>query len=62
MPKPPKSTPHSDIDGVHRDEKPNVQSAVEAGEGTENLKLARDQSKGKPPHSDDGTNREDRSR
>ena len=27
--KPPKSTPHSDLDGVHRDEKPNVESAVE---------------------------------
>ena len=37
MSKPPKSTPHSDIDGVHRDEKPNVESAVEAGQGTEDL-------------------------
>ena len=62
MPKPPPSTPHSDLDGVHQDERPNVETAIEAGEGTENLALARDQAKGKPPHSEDEPNREDRSR
>jgi hypothetical protein len=51
--KPPKSTPHSDIDGVHRDEKPNVETAQETGETTANLELARAEAKGKPPHSDD---------
>ena len=59
MSKPPKSTPHSDLDGVHEDEKGNVESAEEAGEGTADLALARAQSKGRPPHSDD--QREDRS-
>ena len=52
MAKPPKSTPHSDIDGVHRDEKLNLESAEEAGETAADLALARDQSKGKPPHTD----------
>ena len=50
MAKPPKSTPHSDIDGVHQDEKPNTETAEETGETTANLELARGQSKGKPPH------------
>ena len=50
MSKPPRSTPHSDIDGVHRDEKPNVETAVETGETTANLERARGESKGKPPH------------
>jgi hypothetical protein len=48
--KPPKSTPHSDIDGVHQDEKPNTETAEETGETSANLELARGQSKGKPPH------------
>jgi hypothetical protein len=59
---PPKSTPHSDLHGVHRDEKPNVESAVEAGEGTQNLALARDEAAAKPDYSDDVKNRDDRSR
>ncbi|HEX8666750.1 MAG TPA: hypothetical protein VF727_00070 [Allosphingosinicella sp.] len=62
MAKPPPSTPHSDLDGVHQDEKMNVDSAREAGETTANLALARDASKGKPPYSDDQPAREDRSR
>ena len=53
MSKPPKSTPHSDIDGVHQDEKPNVETAQETGETGEGLELAREQSKGKPPHTDE---------
>ncbi|MDP8994644.1 MAG: hypothetical protein M3N07_06665 [Pseudomonadota bacterium] len=53
MPKPPKSTPHSDIDGVHEDEKLNVKSAGEAGETTADLKLAREQAKGRPPYSEE---------
>ena len=62
MSEPPKSTPHSDLKGVHRDEKPNVESAREAGEGAEDLARARRQSVGRPPHSDDGPDKEDRSR
>ena len=53
MNKPPKSTPHSDIDGVHQDEKPNTITAQETGETAANLKLVRDEAKGKPPYSDD---------
>ena len=32
MSKPPQTTPHSDLDGVHEDEKPNVGAALESGE------------------------------
>jgi hypothetical protein len=59
---PPKSTPHSDLDGVHRDEKPNVESAAEAGEGAENLARASEESAARPDYSDDVKNRDDRSR
>ena len=48
MAKPPKSNPHSDLDGVHQDERPNVATAQEAGETAEDLKLAREESKGRP--------------
>ena len=62
MSQPPKSTPHSDIEGVHRDEKPNVDTAREAGESGEDLERARREAVGRPPHSDDGPDKEDRSR
>ena len=61
MTKPPKSTPHSDIDGVHRDGKPNVESAVEAGQDTEDLALAAEENAARPDYSDDVKNRDDRS-
>ncbi|MEA3015820.1 MAG: hypothetical protein QOI38_542 [Sphingomonadales bacterium] len=59
MAKPPPSTPHSDIDGVHEDEKPNIVTAQETGETAADLKLARDRAKGRPrPSADaDGRNR-----
>jgi hypothetical protein len=50
--KPPESTPHSDIDGVHRDEKPNVVTAQETGETSADLELAAEEDKARPPHSD----------
>ena len=53
MAKPPKSTPHSDIDGVHQDEKPNVVTAQETGETSADLKLAGKEAKGRPRYSDD---------
>ncbi len=62
MTKPPKSTPHSDIEGVHRDERPNVESAVEAGQGTEDLARAAEEDAARPNHSEDVKNRDDRSR
>ena len=62
MPKPPQSTPHSDIEGVHQDEKRNVDSANQAGEDSGDLERAHRSSPGRPPYSDDQPNREDRSR
>ena len=61
MTNPPKSTPHSDMNGVHRDEKPNVESAVEAGQGTEDLARAARENAARPDYSDDVKNRDDRS-
>ena len=61
MSQPPKSSPHSDIDGVHRDEKPNVESAIEAGEGTEDLARAHKENSARPDYAEDVKNRDDRS-
>jgi hypothetical protein len=61
VPKPPESTPHSDIDGVHRDEKPNVESAIEAGQDAEDLALAAKEDSARPDHCEDVKNRDDRS-
>ncbi len=62
MPKPPQSTPHSDIEGVHKDEKRNVDSANEAREDSGDLERAHRRSPGRPPYTDDQPEREDRSR
>jgi hypothetical protein len=51
--KPPKSTPHSDLDGVRRDSKENVGAARESGQSAADLDLARAASKARPPHSDE---------
>ncbi|HEX8308744.1 MAG TPA: hypothetical protein VF645_10050 [Allosphingosinicella sp.] len=61
MAKPPKSTPHSDLHGVHRDEKPNVETAVEAGQDSEDLARAAKEDAARPDYSDDVKNRDDRS-
>ncbi|HEX4737650.1 MAG TPA: hypothetical protein VH331_08820 [Allosphingosinicella sp.] len=61
MPKPPQSTPHSDIEGVHKDEKRNVDRANEAGEGSGDLERAHRRSHGRPSYTDDQPDREDRS-
>ena len=58
MSKPPKSTPHSDIDGIHEDERPNVDSAIEAGQDSSDLGLAHEESAGRPPYSEDKSKRE----
>jgi len=60
--KPPRSTPHSDLDGVHRDERPNTDTARETGEGAADLARARDEAVGKPRYAEDVRNRDDRSR
>ncbi|HET9641223.1 MAG TPA: hypothetical protein VFP12_18685 [Allosphingosinicella sp.] len=62
MTKPPKSTPHSDIDGVRRDQKPIVESAVEAGQGAEDLARAARENVARPDPAEDVKNRDDRSR
>jgi hypothetical protein len=60
MNKPPKSPPHSDISGVHEDERRNVDAANEAGQNTEDLELARKEAVGRPPHSDPGSSNDNR--
>ena len=62
MSKPPETTPHSDLDGVHRDERPNVESAVDSGEGSEDLARAANEDSARPDFSEDVKNRDDRSR
>lgn len=53
VPQPPKSTPHSDIDGVHSDERRNVDTALEAGQDAEDLQRAAEEDVARPPYSDD---------
>jgi len=50
--KPPKSTPHSDIDGVHEDERRNVDTAIEQGQDNKDVERAAEESVGRPPYSD----------
>ena len=61
MPKPPQSTPHSDLDGVHEDEARNVDSANAADQDSADLAEAKEKSKGRPPYSDDVAAGDDRS-
>jgi hypothetical protein len=60
VPKPPQSTPHSDLEGVHKDEKRNVDSANDAGEDSGDLEQAHRRSRGRPSYTDDQPDREDR--
>ena len=53
MTKPPKSTPHSDLDGVHQDERPNTDTAREAEQDAGDLDRAREDSAARPPYSED---------
>ena len=62
MTQPPKTTPHSDLSGVHRDEKPNIETALKAGQDSGDLKRASDETVARPPYSDDQDDPEDRSR
>jgi hypothetical protein len=61
MAKPPATPPGSDIDGVDEDAAPNTDAAIESGEDSSNLELARKQAAAKPAHSPDDS-RDDRSR
>jgi hypothetical protein len=49
----PKSTPHSDLDGVHEDERRNTDSARDSGQDAGDLARAKEQSAGRPPYSDE---------
>jgi len=49
----PKSTPHSDLDGVHQDGRSNIDTARERGEDAGDLEQARRESAGRPPYSGD---------
>ena len=52
MPNPPTATPHSDIDGVHKDERRNVDVAAERGETAADVERAKRNSPGRPRPSD----------
>jgi hypothetical protein len=41
------------MDGVHQDEKPNVESAIDAGEDSGDVEKAKEQSIARPRTSDD---------
>ena len=62
MAKPPKTTPHSDIDGVHQDERLNVETANELGQDASDLARAKEQSTARPEYTDDKKSRDDRTR
>jgi hypothetical protein len=53
MPKPPKATPNSDIDGVHQDEKRNTDVATELGNSAEELDRAQQEAAARPDYVDD---------
>jgi len=60
--KPPKSTPHSDVDGIYQDERSNIDTAVDVGEDSKDLKRAQEETVARPPHADDMDGLADRSR
>ncbi len=62
MAKPPETPPNSDIDGVDEDGRRNLDAAEDGGEATENLARARRQSKGRPPYSNDLSDKDDRTK
>ena len=59
---PPKSTPHSDLTGVHRDETRNVDSAIEAGQDSGTVADAKKENAARPESNDDDPGLGDRSR
>jgi hypothetical protein len=61
MPKPPKTPPHSAIDGVHEDRVDIIDAAAAAGQGGRDLARAHKESAGRP-HPAKEKSRDDRSR
>lgn len=60
MSKPPKATPHSDIDGVHQEEERNTKVAADLGQSGAALEQAKDLAVARPEHSEDQPNRDNR--
>ena len=60
MSKPPPSTPHSDIEGVHQDERKNTDVASERGESGKALREAREGNVARPEYHDKKENKDDR--
>jgi hypothetical protein len=60
VPKPPTTTPHSDIDGIHQDERRNTDVAKDLGQSSGDVEDAKRDSHGRPPLSDEES-RDDRS-
>ncbi len=60
MAKPPKATPHSDIDGIHQDEKPNAEVASDLGQSAGVLEDAKQEATARPEYVDNKGNKEDR--
>jgi hypothetical protein len=58
--KPPQAKPHSDMDGVHQDERRNTDVAAELDQGAADLAEAKAESVGRPPSGDDLKSRDDR--
>jgi hypothetical protein len=48
--KPPKSGPHSDLDGIHQDEESNIETANEAGQDTADLERAARETVARPSY------------
>jgi hypothetical protein len=62
MTKPPPSTPHSDIDGVHQNERRNTDVAAERGESGKELRDAQEGNAARPEYHDDQENKDERTR
>ena len=60
MAKPPKATPHSDIDGVHQEEARNTDVASNLGQSGGSLERAKDEAVARPEYHDDQPDREER--
>ncbi|QAY77367.1 hypothetical protein [Sphingosinicella sp. BN140058] len=62
MAQPPKTTPHSDLSGVHRDEKRNVDSANAVGQDAGTVADAKRGNAARPESNDEEPGLDDRSR
>lgn len=61
MAKPPRTPPHSDLDGVREDEVDIVKAANASARGAKDLDRAQKEARGRPERSDATGGRDDRS-